>query len=67
MSFVYLCRLCLRFADRGEVWHEANVDTAKVFGANAVLKLAEGFNERHRLNITNGATEFNNAELWNFA
>jgi len=40
------------------------VGQTEVLSLNAELKLAEGFDEGHALDIANGSSQFYNAHLW---
>lgn len=43
------------------------MDKGEIGGADAELELAHGFDERSGFNVADGASEFDDAYVWDFA
>ena len=57
-------RLCrLRFLFTIDEGNERDVDQSKVFVADSELELTHGFNKRCGFNVSDGAAEFDNADV----
>ena len=55
-----LCRLGLELAGCAQVGNESHVDVEDILAAHIVGNLADGFEERQALDVTDGAADFTN-------
>ena len=47
----------------GDPWHERDVDEDGVFAAYFMTNLADGFDERKRFDVADGATDFDDDDV----